>query len=549
MYNQLSSLRTEQQVELLTKQLIQIESYNGTAGEVNKANYLFEIISSFPYFQTHPNHVWKQELDGDKRFNVWAYLQGNTDKKETVIYHAHVDTVGIEDYGKLKDIAHNPDKLAEFFQGYEGDEETREDAQSGEWMFGRGSLDMQSGISIHLVNLLYYMNNREKLDGNILVLFNVDEENQHIGIRGALDELVRLQQERGLSYVAAINNDFISPLYNGDKAKYVYCGGAGKLLPCFSILGREAHVGESLLGIDPTLIASEINRNINQNFSLAEKLDNELVLPPSCLFMKENKQSYNVQTPLSTRMYFNYFIYKKTPSEVLVVLKKIAEAACAKIESELAENYLAFRKANQLPERSVNWKTDVITLQEYMDYLKKSGEEPEKLLESLLVSLPEDLDDRLKAFALVESLQQLDPEKKPRVILFFATPFLPSNTLQEDEKSVSLKEALKEVLHESEEEYKEEFPLRGYFPYLCDGSFLAFNGDQAEIETVKANFPGMHTLFPIDLEKMSNLNIPALNIGVYGKGGHKWTERVYKPYTFQTLPLLIRKVTERLLSL
>ena len=305
MYNQLSSLRTEQQVELLTKQLIQIESYNGTAGEVNKANYLFEIISSFPYFQTHPNHVWKQELDGDKRFNVWAYLQGNTDKKETVIYHAHVDTVGIEDYGKLKDIAHNPDKLAEFFQGYEGDEETREDAQSGEWMFGRGSLDMQSGISIHLVNLLYYMNNREKLDGNILVLFNVDEENQHIGIRGALDELVRLQQERGLSYVAAINNDFISPLYNGDKAKYVYCGGAGKLLPCFSILGREAHVGESLLGIDPTLIASEINRNINQNFSLAEKLDNELVLPPSCLFMKENKQSYNVQTPLSTRMYFN----------------------------------------------------------------------------------------------------------------------------------------------------------------------------------------------------------------------------------------------------
>lgn len=549
MYNQLASLTTEQQVEFLTKRLTEMQSYNGTAGELDKANYLYKIIESFPYFQAYPDFVWKQEIDEDKRINVWAYLQGDSDKKETVLYHAHVDTVGIEDYGNLKDIAHHPDKLAAFFKSYDGDEEARNDARSGDWMFGRGSLDMQSGISIHLVNLLYYMNNREKLEGNILLLLNVDEENQHVGIRGALKELIRLQQEKGLSYVAAINNDFISPLYNGDVAKYVYCGGAGKLLPCFSITGREAHVGESLLGIDPTLIASEINRRINQNFSLAEKLENELVLPPSCLFMKENKQSYNVQTPVSIRMYFNYFIYKKTPSEVLAPLKKIAQAACTKIENELAVNYLAYREANKLPGRSINWKTEVMTIQEYIEYLKANGKEPEKHLDRLLANLSEDLDDRLKAFELVEGLQQLDPEKKPRVILFFATPFLPSNTLQMDEQSVYLKEALEEVLQEAEEEYKEVFPLRGYFPYLCDGSFLAFHGNQAEIETVKANFPGMNALFPLDLEKMSSLNIPALNIGVYGKGGHKWTERVYKPYTFQTLPLLIRKVTERLLTL
>lgn len=115
-----------------------------------------------------------------------------------------------------------------------------------------------------------------------------------------------------------------------------------------------------------------------------------------------------------------------------------------------------------------------MTIQEYMDYLTELGEEPEKLLNSLLANLSEDLDDRLKAFELIEAVQQLDPEKKPRVILFFATPFWPSNTLQEDEKSVYLKEALREVLQEAEEEYKEVFPLRGYFPYLCDGSFLAF---------------------------------------------------------------------------
>ena len=29
-------------------------------------------------------------------------------------------------------------------------------------------------------------------------------------------------------------------------------------------------------------------------------------------------------------------------------------------------------------------------------------------------------------------------------------------------------------------------------------------------------------------------------MGVYGNDGHKWTERVYKPYSFSVLPLLIR---------
>ncbi|SID90901.1 Uncharacterised protein [Mycobacteroides abscessus subsp. abscessus] len=58
----------------------------------------------------------------------------------------------------------------------------------------------------------------------------------------------------------------------------------------------------------------------------------------------------------------------------------------------------------------------------------------------------------------------------------------------------------------------------------------------------------MDELFPVPLGEMKTLNMPSLNIGVYGKGGHKWTERVYKPYTFGILPDLIRKLTVRLLQ-
>lgn len=149
---------------------------------------------------------------------------------------------------------------------------------------------MQSGIAVHLANLLYFSENPGELEGNLLVMFNADEEGEHKGSRAALSELLRLKEKMGLEYMAAINNDFISPLYDGDATKYIYTGTVGKILPCFSIFGRETHAGESLAGIDPTLIAAELTARISQNFQLTEKLEGELVLPPSCLYMRDDKK-------------------------------------------------------------------------------------------------------------------------------------------------------------------------------------------------------------------------------------------------------------------
>lgn len=84
--------------------------------------------------------------------------------------------------------------------------------------------------------------------------------------------------------MAAINTDFITPLYDGDQTRYIYTGAAGKLLPCFYIYGREVHVGDTLAGIDPNFISSEITSRLHNNIHLAEKVEGELVLPhPVCI--------------------------------------------------------------------------------------------------------------------------------------------------------------------------------------------------------------------------------------------------------------------------
>ena len=62
------------------------------------------------------------------------------------------------------------------------------------------------------------------------------------------------------------------------------------------------------------------------------------------------------------------------------------------------------------------------------------------------------------------------------------------------------------------------------------------------------NFVKKDRLYPVDFDKIADLNIFAINIGTYGKDAHQWTERVYKPYTFGTLPKLVEKAIYRFLG-
>ena len=228
MYEQLKQLSTYDQIELMTKTLVSYPSYSGTEGEAYKANVIKEIIYSFPYFAENPDHIWEQPILNDRlqRKNIFAWLPSPKKTKETIILHAHIDTVHTYDYGSIQEIAHQPDALLRYFQQESVSEELKKEANSDDWMFGRGALDMQSGIAVHLANLLYYTEHIDELGGNLLFVFNVDEEAEHTGIKAAVTELYRLKEEKGLQYVVAINDDFIAPLYQGDQMKYLFVGNA-----------------------------------------------------------------------------------------------------------------------------------------------------------------------------------------------------------------------------------------------------------------------------------------------------------------------------------
>lgn len=197
LYTKISHMKTAERVEALTTSLVSLSSVNGTVGEGTKANFIKEVIMSYPYFQENPGHVWEQVIPNDpyNRKNIFAFIEGHGESRTTVIYHAHLDTVGIEDFGPLKDIAFDCEKLADYFSRYEFDQDVQRDAKSGEWMFGRGSVDMQSGIAVHLANLLHFSENLDTLPGNLLFMANPDEESQHSGVLASISELNRLKKK------------------------------------------------------------------------------------------------------------------------------------------------------------------------------------------------------------------------------------------------------------------------------------------------------------------------------------------------------------------
>lgn len=541
-------------IENLTLELIKIPSINGSIGEKNIADKIYTHIKSIDYFKKHPKYCFQVPLIDDPygRVNVFAILKGEkAASAKTIILHGHMDTVGVEDFGSLQEYAFDSKSLSEKLKQLDLPEEVEEDLNSGDWLFGRGVADMKSGVAVHLAVLKELSDYVENFSGNILFMSNPVEENQHTGVIEALGTLSYLKEKYKLKYELAINNDYICPLYPGDNNRYVYTGAAGKVLPSFYIVGKETHVGQCFEGLNPNQIASELIKNIDLNTELCDAYKNEYTLPPSVLKYKDLKKSYNVQTPFAAFTYFNYFVHDASITDIINKLKIIAEKSFNNVINDVNDNYKKFCKMTNQKYETLPWKADVITYSELYKKVKdKYGEKLDDEINKLSkVLLENGMDLREICLNIVDKLWKMSEEKKPGIVLFFAPPYCPHNTLKsEDQFENSIIGKIKNCIDETEKETNEHFEILQFFPSLSDSSYLKIGDDLNSIKNLRHNLPNWEGIYNVPLEEIKKLNIPAVNYGCYGKDAHKWTERVYRPYSFNTLPKLILTTVSKFLG-
>lgn len=540
----------------IATEMVEIQSVNTTEGEREIGEYLEERIRRIPYFKEHPEYVFVTELNDDslRRRNVMALFRGEAEgtKEEmsrTILLHGHTDTVGVEDYGALANVACKPKELEAALKKMELSPEVKKDLESGEYMFGRGACDMKSGDAVFIGLLEELTMHPKRLKGNLLLSLNPVEENLHTGIIEGLDVLLQIKETYGLTYELAINNDYICPLFPGDTMKTIYTGVVGKLLPCFYIQGHETHVGQCFEGYDASQVAAKLVSMISLNTELCDGYEGEYALPPSVLKMKDLKLWYNVQTAHEAYVYFNYFVHN---ASMKVIVNRLKEKAKIAMESVVCDNKAQAEIFARMTKQHMDvpeFKLEVLTYEELKEGLRKEGLATTKELDSIEEKIARDakergMDQREIPIEMIRTFLGMRKQKNPVTVLYFAAPYCPHNTLQK--KDVRLLEKIEQIKRSVENTTGEAYRVMKFFPSLSDSSYLRIDDDDASLELLRKNFPAQELLYPIPIDKIKRVNIPTINYGCYGKDAHKWTERVHIPYTFGVLPELLKATLQEM---
>lgn len=534
------------EVKKITEDLVSIPSINKEPnGETNVAKFIYDYYASLDYFKKNPNQIkcFKTKDDFVDRHSTFAYVKGTKgNSNRTVILIGHIDTVGVDDFGTIKEYAFNtkelPEKLKEAF---DLSDEVLADMESGEYMFGRGALDMKSGVAGHMYLIKYFSEHPEEIDGNIIAIAECDEEDNSKGILTAIDELVDLKKKEGFEYISCINADYSTNYNVGDENRYIYYGSIGKLLPCFVAFGQGAHVGQAFSAMDPNLLIAEVTRLMSLNTELCDIAQGEVTIPPISLGQFDTKPNYTVQTALTAMAFYNFFTHGMNPREVMNKCVKVANTAFDNIITYLNDQYKIFCDLSKVDFVKLPWKKRVYTWEELYNELKeKHGDKFVTYIKDYADKLNKehpDMDLRKFSLDVCEEAWKWMDDKSPAIIIFFGSIFsarieMTNDTEGERNLLTAVENSVKEVLPES----KRSIKTRMFYPYISDSSFMALCDEVESFDAVAKNMPSWKSKYYHDIDKILEINVPVVNIGTFGKDGHMFTERVDMYHTFQNVP-------------
>lgn len=539
-------LNSFDEVKRLTQEMVAIPSINKEpGGETAVARYIYDFYMGLDYFKEHPERtkIFKTKNDFVDRHSTYAYVKGTKgNSNRTVILIGHLDTVGVDDFGTIREYAFKceelPEKLKETFKL---SDEVLADIESEEYMFGRGALDMKSGVAGHMYLIKYFSEHPEELDGNVIAIAECDEEDNSKGIITALDELVELKKTEGFEYISCINADYSTNYSPGDENRYIYYGSIGKLLPCFVAFGKEAHVGQAFSAMDPNLLIAEVTRKMSLNTELCDIAQGEVAIPPVSLKQTDTKGPYTVQTALTAFSYYNFFTHGWDPAQVLAKSKEMAVRAFDDVIDYLQGQYKRFCELSKVPYVPLPWKTRVYTWKEFNDYLTEIHGEPyvkaiKEFTEKLHKDDPE-LDLRIFGLKVAEEAWKWCEDKSPAIIVFFGSVFSARIEMTgKTAKEKALLDAVESAVEKIRPEAQRQIKTRMFYPYISDSSFMAVCDDTLAVQALKDNMPQYGVKYTHDIDKIMEINVPVVNIGTFGRDGHMLTERVDMRQTFQNVP-------------
>jgi arginine utilization protein RocB len=468
----------------LALQLTAVPSVTGSAADAVMAGHIGDML--------HFDKVWAQVLPDDHagRSNLFALKRGSSSR--TIVLTGHFDVVSVDDYGSLVDLAFSPEALltASITKLKASGENAKalKDFESGDFLPGRGLLDMKAGLAAGISAMEHYAG-----DMTLLFIAVTDEEERSAGARAAVPHLKDFAAAEGLTIELVINLDAISDQGDGSTGRVVTYGSIGKQLLSAYVVSQQTHAGYPHDGVNAAYVMAELIRAFELSPALAEQTGSEIAAPPATLFSKDGKLGYNVTTPATAFAYWNTMQHRRSGTEVLAIAMKLAADAVKQAEQKTGRR-IALRHMSNLPQANV-------------------GIDP-------AVPLPD------QTLIILDAMTAHVAE--PTVYLGFASIPYPAVLLKNQKLRAAISNAAK------------PFGLGdvNYFAGISDMSF--FGEASGDLSVVAANTPIWGKGFTMPEPG----GYPCINIGPWGRDYHTWLERLHAPYAFNILPKVLLAVIE-----
>ena len=537
------------ELELLTQELVKRTSVTGTTTSAGgRAVHHETLLAGWIHGWLEARGVRSvlQELP-DGRKNVFAFAPGPTDR--TVILMGHFDTVP-------------PSPGQALTAG------TREEEG---FLFGRGSLDMKSGIAVAMSLMAGWAGDAGKPPVGVLFVATCDEEVESSGVLRAVGLIAamkggsapagadgatpaaaararadvaaagHLTGGKPCAFVGVLNVDYTTERYPGDGEYHAWEGTIGKVLAAVYVRGYQTHVGEYFRGFHAMGLLSRLVTAIDGNTDLAGNAP-----PPVALKVADAKEEYNVMTSPAGRAYFNIFTTGKTPAALLSELRSLAGSAVSGYLGDLNRSFRAWGEAAGVPAEGLMWEAPVLTWSELRRLaVERSGEEDVARAASAALAAAREgrADIREAGFAMIAALLDLIDNRNPMVVLAFLPPFYPY--IAPDDGPFG--KAVRRAVERCRPDNGRAVTVERFYPYISDMSYLRVEPEiRKTLDGVTDEMPGWGELYSLDFDTIGRVDLPVANIGPYGFGAHQPEERVEREYTFRVLPRLLLDIVNSL---
>lgn len=527
--------------------LMAAKSISGTAEEIQGAEVILDMLHELDYFKAHSENIFTVPVAGDPlgRYIVAALMCGSA-AGDTIILTGHYDVVDADEYAQLKDIAFDMDSITARIGELPMSEECRQDYESGDWLFGRGSADMKFGHALIIELLRHYGEDISALKGNLLYVAVCGEETNSEGMLTAAPFLNKLAAERNLHYRALLLSEcYLNDDMAHDPTRYIHYGATGKVMPLFFCAGKGCHADEPFVGLDANALNAAVYTRLAMNADYCEHMRGECTPPAVCLKMKDLKANYSVSIPMYAVSYYSLLTLDLDPESITERLKALAYDAFTAVLEKRRQDMRRYEQLMPRPIATRDFEPNVITYAELYAAVKTEQGDIDARLAALARSLAEqktELQDI--SIELVRCLYEQYSDKRPTIIIAFIPPYYPDVYMDTaDADAHKLLCATENIIAYAEKEFGEKLALKDYYMGLSDMSYTGLS-EEANHEALFNNLAGANITYSFPMQALKALHVPGIVLGGWGKDFHQSTERLNVPYSFGVVPALYIRIID-----